>query len=70
MQTAPRESPQLAVGIVHRWTWLKYASSLAWKVSQWPGDNFWRSAFAYQDRLIPFELLAVHQGKLVFLEEN
>jgi hypothetical protein len=37
---------------------------------EWPGNNFWRSAFAYQACLIPFELLAVHQGKLVFLEEN
>ena len=37
---------------------------------EWPGDNFWRSAFAYQDRLLPFELLALHAGKLEFLHEN
>src|SRR5439155_12629144 len=47
LQVFPRESPQFAVGIVHRWTWLKYASSLAWKVSQWPGDSFSASAQAF-----------------------
>ena len=37
---------------------------------EWPGDNPFRSLFAYQDRLVPFELLAVEEGKLVFLWEN
>jgi hypothetical protein len=36
----------------------------------WPGDNFWSSAFAHQDCLVPFELLATRQGLLVFAWEN
>jgi hypothetical protein len=36
----------------------------------WPGNNFWHSLFAFQDCLVPFELLAMHGGKLVFAWEN
>jgi hypothetical protein len=32
----------------------------------WPGDNFFHSAFTYCDHLLAFELLTSYRGKLVF----
>lgn len=37
---------------------------------EWPSDNWWETVFAYQDRLLPFESLAIEEGKLVFVVEN
>lgn len=37
---------------------------------EWPSDNNWQSIFAYQDVLLPFEVLFSHDSKLVFVAEN
>jgi hypothetical protein len=37
---------------------------------KWPGKNGWNTPFSYQDILCPFELLAIHDGNLVFSWEN
>lgn len=36
----------------------------------WPADNFYCSAFANQDYLLPFELLFRSEGRLLFAGEN
>lgn len=35
-------------------------------VGNWPADNWWGSAFAKQDVLLPFEMLTIVDGKLLF----
>ena len=37
---------------------------------EWPSDNSWETVFAYQDILLPFEMLFAQDGKLVFVSEN
>jgi hypothetical protein len=37
---------------------------------QWPAENFWGHLFTWQDRIEPFEMLRIEDGKLVFLWEN
>ena len=67
----------------HRGPWLgisddklsqtKLPDPLRWLyrfAGEWPSGNWWETVYAYQDMLLPFESLAVKDGKLVFAVEN